>query len=164
MEMKGRQWLRRRWFQWPLHSCCRHQLPTWLQVWCHGWPQLCCHATNPLDPLCQHYAMKIYCLSHENIRVLHARYWTDCSGIRWESFVYPAIIWLILVTEMLKHVRHGQAQACQGHQWPVETYNSTLIKVLKSVKEEPMLNQADELLSMVKYLEGIKFDITINHR
>lgn len=102
MEMKGRQWLRRRWFQWPLHSCCRHQLPTWLQVWCHGCPQLCCHATNPLDPLCQHYAMKIYCLSHENIRVLHARYWTDCSGIRWESFVYPAIIWLVLVTEIAR--------------------------------------------------------------
>jgi hypothetical protein len=66
---------------------------------------------------------------------------------------------------LLKHVRHGQAaQACQGHQWPVETYNSTLIKVLKSVKEEPMLDKADELLSMAKYLEGIKFDITINHR
>ncbi len=50
MVMKGRQWLKRRWFLWPLYSCCRHQLPTWLQVWCHGWPQLCCHATNPLGP------------------------------------------------------------------------------------------------------------------
>ena len=59
---------------------------------------------------------------------------------------------------MLKHVRHGQAQACQGHQWPVETYNSTLIKVQKSVKEEPMLDKADELLSMAKYLEGMHLD------
>jgi hypothetical protein len=42
--------------------------------------------------------------------------------------------------------------------------NGLLKPVLKSVKEEPMLDQADELLSMVKYLEGIKFDITINHR
>jgi hypothetical protein len=40
----------------------------------------------------------------------------------------------------------------------LKPYKSTLIKVLKSVKEEPMLDKADELLSMAKYLEGMHLD------
>jgi hypothetical protein len=37
-------------------------------------------------------------------------------------------------------------------------YNSTLINVLKSVKEEPSPEKAKELLSMAEDLEGVHLD------
>ena len=37
-------------------------------------------------------------------------------------------------------------------------YNSTLISVLKSLKEEPTLDKAKELLSMAEDLDGVHLD------
>ena len=37
-------------------------------------------------------------------------------------------------------------------------YNTTLINILKSVKEEATLEKADELLSIMENMEGVQFE------
>ena len=56
-------------------------------------------------------------------------------------------------SNMSKVDKRKHAKVIDGLSKP---YNSTLINVLKSVKEEPTPDKAEELLSMAEDLEGVQ--------